>query len=127
MNDRNDKSKSESDDYDTIMVCDGYDGNVDETQPVKFRGRLVAEASNRHYTGPNQNRFHNWSLYEVPGGYRVYDRYCTAWQGESNHYSVSEVLNRNQIAEDYSVLANTMLELGIWSDEDIAIDLDSER
>ena len=103
-----------------ITLDVGYDGwSSNDTRPVRFTGRLVADTSNHSYQGPNQNRWHSWTLYKVPGGYRVYDCYRTMWQGESDHYSLSDVLTPAGVAEDYPALAHEYFDV-----EEIAVDLD---
>ncbi len=92
----------------TVRV--GYSSAAENaTRPVRFEGVLVGEASTHSHQGPNQDRFHEYSLFRVPGGYRVHDRYRTQWQGESNHSRLSEVLDAPGVAKGYPVIANECL------------------
>lgn len=115
-----DESAEKTEAMKKIIVRIGYAGNTDETRPVRFTGKEVAEASNHDYQGENQNRWHDWTLYEVETpllenmkngirliqGYRVYDHYRTQWQGEVDHHTLSDVLTPQQVAEEYPVMAN---------------------
>ena len=106
-----------------ITVKIGYDG---EMRPVKFMGRKLTDESNHSYQGPNQNRWHEWHLYEVRTGYRVLDAYFTQWQNESGHNSLSDVLTPEEVVKEFPALGGTAINEGIWSDRDVAEDLDKE-
>jgi hypothetical protein len=101
MNDTNETNEKK---FQPVIINVGYD---DETRPVRFTGRLIGEATNRWYEGPNQNRWHVWELYELPSEkYRVVDRYFTQWRGATGHTSLSDALFPREVADKYPRLAN---------------------
>ena len=120
MNEQDTAQSGRTEGMKKVTVCVGHCGDTDETRPVRFTGKKVAEAGNRHHQqGPNQTRWHEWELYEVPGGYRVHDHYRSLWQGEADHYSLSEVMVPLSVAKNYPALANIY-----FSDAEMAEDLD---
>lgn len=59
----------------------------DGKTPLAFCGRLVASATTRTSTGPNQNRWDNYELYVTRAGkYVLAHEYHTQWQGESDRH-----------------------------------------
>ncbi len=102
-----------------IIVRVGYGGQTDETRPVRFTGREVGEASNHTHEGENQTRWHEWTLYLVKDGYRVYDAYITQWRGESTHYVLSDIITPSEVAKVYPALSNEYFDAA-----DVAEDLD---
>jgi len=110
---------SEMNEMKKIMVRVGYIGDLDETKPVRFAGRELCTLSNYSHQGENQNRWHEWTLYEVKNGYRVYDEFHSNWENESRYHKLSDVLRPKEVSEQYPGIANDWFEL-----EDIAEDLD---
>jgi len=104
------------------IVRVGFDGS---TVAVRFTGRELCEASNHSYEGPNRDRWHNWTLYEVGKGYRVYDVYHTQWRGEAGHSKLSKVLGVKGLATAFPALMHAALEAGVFSEEAVALDADA--
>ena len=120
MNKQNESTETnETSEMKKTIVRIGYHGNTDETRPVKFTGLRVAEASNYANEGDNQNRYHEWVLYKVRDGYRVYDVFCSRYRNEANHYALSELLNPAQVAKGYPALSNEYFDAA-----EVAEDLD---
>ena len=95
--------EGQKNEYEPVVVEVGYSG---EKRKVRFKGTEIAERSNHSHQGPNQNRWHEWTLYEVLGGkYRVLDTYHTCWQGESGHLGLSVPLTAIEVARKYPALA----------------------
>lgn len=103
----------------TWVVRVGYDGSE---RRIRFRGIELCEASTHTVQGGNQNRWHEYTLYQTARGYRIYDQYITQWQGESGHRTLSGVLGANAIASDYPALANEAVRLGVLSADDVTTD-----
>ena len=143
MSEASEKSE-ENDDYRDVVVKVGYSG---EEQRVKFRGKKIAEATNKSYQGPNQNRWHNWYLYEVsnaiesmapdndgkvsvdarPAKYRVLDSYHTCWQGESGHKKLSAALTAEQVVRRYPTVVNQAIEDRALDPDDFTIPASDEE
>ena len=112
--------KTEKTEYSRWTVRIGHDG---ETRPVRFRAREIGETTNYANRGPNQNRYHRWTLFEIPDGrYRVFDEYNTCWQGERGHSSLSDPLTGMEVAAQYPRVSHDFL-----PDEETIIDLDGEE
>ncbi len=107
------KSKS----FEKIFVKVGFAG---EEKTVFFMGRKIANAWNKTTNGPNNSRWHEWTLYQVEGGFRVLDEYSTLWQGETDHTKLSEILLPAEVAEKYPRIANHAVDEGIFSEQEIA-------
>lgn len=118
--------------YTKQIVKVGYDG---ERRPVKFDGKHVLEDSTHTHTGPNQNRWHEFDLYEVQAAspsdvpalsvaakYRVLDHYRTCWQNESGHWSLSKSLTALQVMKEYPHLGAAAISAGIFD-----VDTDAEE
>lgn len=109
---------------DRTTVYVGYQG---ETVPVRFQGRELCEASTHSNQGPNQNRWHEYTLYAtldtaVPQSYRVLDHYHTQWQGERDHTRLSESMDGPTLARQYPAVTSAALDQGALSDDDVAQD-----
>jgi len=102
---------SETSEMKKIIVRVGYVGDLDETKPVQFAGRELCTLSNHSHQGENQNKWHEWTLYEVKNGYRVFDEYHSNWEGESNHYKISGVLDPLGVSKDYPAIANSYFDV----------------
>lgn len=85
------------------------DGGVHQTirlsrtgrEPLEFDGTLVAEASTHAHRGPQENRWHDLSVYRTRGGKIVLAvRYNTCWQGEHDHHD-AEVFDAPSDLADY--------------------------
>lgn len=92
-------TKTNASDFSRIVVEVGYD---DEARKVRFLGAEIAERSNKSHQGPNSNRWHVWTLYELPDNkYRVLDQYYTCWQGESGHNTLSATMDAKETVRKY--------------------------
>lgn len=141
MNETN-ESKKETNEYKKQMVKVGYSGQVDSRRPIRFMGKKIGSSTNHTLNGPNQNRFHDWTLFEVPAEpikvelnentptvvdtrevrkYRVLDEYTTQWQGESDHSTLTRVLTVKEVGKYFAVLANEYLD-----EDDYAEDVDDK-
>jgi len=123
------ESKKETNEYKKHMVKVGYSGQVDSRRPIRFMGKKIGSSTNHTHNGPNQNRFHDWTLFEVPAEpdtrdvkkYRVLDEYTTQWQGESDHSTLTRVLTVKEVGKYFPVLANEYLD-----EDDYAEDVDDK-
>jgi hypothetical protein len=111
----------------SITVWVGYDANngVDTRRPVKFRGREVARASTHTTEGPGQSRWHEYTLYAVPGGYRVVCTAISQWAREGSLTTVSPVLTPRDVAARYPVVACVAEYRGVLRTEEFVVDLDA--
>ena len=111
-----------------LTVRVGYDN---AQRPVKFTGVYLCGSSNQSYQGPNQNRYHEWSLYKVLSKrdermFRVLDAYFTHWQGETGINTLSDPLTGEEVAKEFPTLCSEMISEGIVKAWEIAEDLDEE-
>jgi hypothetical protein len=59
----------------------------DDAPDLRFSGELVAERSNRSFTGPTQNKWEELSLYRTAAGQWVAARVCCSnWQGSRDYH-----------------------------------------
>ena len=59
-------------------------------RPLVFAGEKIAEVDGRIHSGQEQNRWHEIRAYRTDGGKYVLEiEYCTCWQGEDGHSSVT--------------------------------------
>jgi hypothetical protein len=63
-----------------------YTIHRDGQKGLRFRGSVLAKASNHSYQGSRQNRWNEITLYELEGekGFVLHTLYRTCWQGESD-------------------------------------------
>ncbi len=115
-------TNAEGGEYPPQVVRIGFDG---ATVPMRFCGREIHEASNHSHEGPNQNRWHDWTLYRVAKGYRVLDAYHTQWQGEAGHSRLSRTIDAKGVALDYPALMHSALEAGVITEAEAALDADA--
>jgi hypothetical protein len=111
----------------TVTVWVGYDPNngADTRRPVKFRGRAVARASTHTTEGPGQDRWREYTLYAVPGGYRVVCTAISRWEREGSLTTVSPVLTPRDVATRYPVVACEAEYWGVLRTEEMVVDLDA--
>jgi hypothetical protein len=110
-----------------VTVWVGYDANngADARRPVRFLGRKIARASTHTTEGPGQDRWHDYTLYAVPGGYRVVCTAVSLWAREGSTTTVSPVLTPRDVAARYPVVAREAEYWGVLRTEELAVDLDA--
>jgi len=75
-------------------------GFIDETIWIEFKGVELPKATNYEMDpkSPNYERFHVWTLYEVPGGYRVWDEFHAP---RGTNRSLTDVLAPRQVVSKF--------------------------
>ena len=80
---------------------------ADYRRVVRFTGAELASVTTRQGARSRDDRGQTYTLYAVPGGgYRVHLREWSRWQGETDDYSLSAVLNLDLLQRQYPALAN---------------------
>jgi len=81
---------------------------ADYRRVVRFTGAELASVTTRQGARSRDDRGQTYTLYAVPGGggYRVHLREWSRWQGETDDYSLTAVLDLEQVQDQYPALAN---------------------
>ena len=119
MNETNETNVPEEEKMSEYFAMVGYSGSE---RRVRFRAIELCEASTHTVNGENQNRWHNYTLYETPRGYRVFDQYITQWQGESGHQTLSRVMPASELVAEYPVIVNEAVRKGILAATLVTVD-----
>jgi hypothetical protein len=104
------------------IVSVGYSG---AERMVRFQGIQLCRTSTYWHSGPNNSRWHEYTLYEVQGkddgpAYRVLDEYVTRWENENGHSKLSAVLSAKELGKKYPEIANQAVEEGYLTPGDVS-------
>jgi hypothetical protein len=100
----------------SIMVVVAYVKNgVYAYRPMRFLGREIARAST-HIT---EGRRYDYTLYAVPGGYRVVCTAISRWAHEGSLTTVSPVLTPRDVATNFPVVAARAARWGVLRTEEL--------
>lgn len=89
-----------------IRLVVGSFGKMNATRPVCFTGQEVAEASGDACCGRGCVVRHDWILYRVTRGFRVFVHCWPRREWGMHHYALSSVLDPCQVSEEYPILAD---------------------
>lgn len=83
-----------------------FSHTADYRRVVRFSGHELAAVTTYEGARSRDDRGQTYTLFEVRGGYRVHECNWSRWQGETDDYILSPVVDLAAVQRDYPALAN---------------------